>query len=64
MISFRFFFITIQICLSWREAGLLIFVSPKPLHDGLGQVTLGYLLTLAVMNVDGYYSELGLFKAS
>ena len=25
-----FFFITIQICLSWRVAGLLIFVSPKP----------------------------------
>ena len=23
-------FITIQICLSWRVAGLLIFVSPKP----------------------------------
>ena len=30
MISIRFFFITIQICLSWRVAGLLIFVSPKP----------------------------------
>ena len=44
-----FFFITIQICLSWRVAGLLIFVSPKPLHDGRGQVTLGYLLTLAWM---------------
>ena len=26
----RFFFITIQIFLSWRVAGLLIFVSPKP----------------------------------
>ena len=64
VISFRFFFITIQICLSWRVAGLLIFVSPKPLHDGRGQVTLGYPLTLAVMNVDGYYSELRLFKAS
>ena len=25
-----FFFIIIQICLSWRVAGLLIFVSPKP----------------------------------
>ena len=25
-----FFFVTIQICLSWRVAGLLIFVSPKP----------------------------------
>ena len=25
-----FFFITIQIYLSWRVAGLLIFVSPKP----------------------------------
>ena len=43
MISIRFFFITIQICLSWRVAGLLIFVSPKPKHDGRGQVTLGYL---------------------
>ena len=30
MISIRFFFITIQICLSWRVAGLLIFVSSKP----------------------------------
>ena len=26
----QIFFITIQICLSWRVAGLLIFVSPKP----------------------------------
>ena len=26
----QFFFITIQICLSWRVAGLLIFVPPKP----------------------------------
>ena len=29
-ISIRLFFITIQICLSWRVAGLLIFLSPKP----------------------------------
>ena len=29
VISFRFFFITIQFCLSWRVAGLL-FVSPQP----------------------------------
>ena len=29
-VIFRFFFITIQIFLSWRVAGLLIFVSPKP----------------------------------
>ena len=28
-VIFRFFFITIQIFLSWRVAGLLIFVSPK-----------------------------------
>ena len=26
----QIFFITIQICLSWRVAGLLIFESPKP----------------------------------
>ena len=26
----RFFFITIQIFLSWKVVGLLIFVSPKP----------------------------------
>ena len=29
-VIFRFFFITIQIFLSWRVASLLIFVSPKP----------------------------------
>ena len=29
-VIFRFFFITIQIFLSWRVGGLLIFVSPKP----------------------------------
>ena len=26
----QIFFFTIQICLSWRVAGLLIFVPPKP----------------------------------
>ena len=30
VITFRFFFITVQICVSRRVAGLLIFVSPKP----------------------------------
>ena len=63
LISIRFFFITIQSCLSWRVAGLLIFVTPKPKHDGREQVTLGYLSMFAVMNVDGHYSKLRLFKA-
>ena len=30
VITFRFFFITVQICLSRRVAGLLILLSPKP----------------------------------